>query len=112
MDAAAADPLRALAEKYFHLPCSVMTPNDRRLDVLAPAGRPTIGPQCVIELIWQACLTYDVESHRVKRLVEEELGLPVPADRDRLFALRFRPDRAARGGAVRNGSRSGDAAAT
>ena len=33
-------------------------------------------PECVIDLIWQACLTYDVESHRVKRFVEEELGLP------------------------------------
>ena len=27
-----ADPLDALAEKYFSLPCSVMTPNDRRLE--------------------------------------------------------------------------------
>ena len=34
VDAAAADPLRALAEKYFHLPCSVMTPNERRLETL------------------------------------------------------------------------------
>ena len=38
VDAAAADPLRALAEKYFHLPCSVMTPNDRRLDSAAATG--------------------------------------------------------------------------
>jgi len=34
VDATAADPLRALAEKYFHLPCSVMTPNHRRLETL------------------------------------------------------------------------------
>ena len=32
--------------------------------------------ECVVELVWQACLTYDVESHRVRRFVEEELGLP------------------------------------
>jgi benzoyl-CoA reductase/2-hydroxyglutaryl-CoA dehydratase subunit BcrC/BadD/HgdB len=71
----AADPIRALAEKYFHLPCSVMTPNRRRLDSLrrlAAAYR----PQCVIEVIWQACLTYDVESHYVGRLAKTELGLP------------------------------------
>ena len=37
---------------------------------------PSTGPQCVVELVWQACLTYDVESHRVRRLVEEELRLP------------------------------------
>jgi benzoyl-CoA reductase/2-hydroxyglutaryl-CoA dehydratase subunit BcrC/BadD/HgdB len=29
-----------------------------------------------VELIWQACLTYDIESHRVRRLAEEEVGLP------------------------------------
>jgi len=27
-------------------------------------------------LTWQACLTYDVESVLVRRLAEEELGLP------------------------------------
>ena len=43
VDETAADPLRALAEKYFHLPCSVMTPNDRRLDVARANWRPTIG---------------------------------------------------------------------
>jgi benzoyl-CoA reductase/2-hydroxyglutaryl-CoA dehydratase subunit BcrC/BadD/HgdB len=71
----AADPLRALAEKYFHLPCSVMTPNDRRLDVLRRMAA-DYRPQCVIELVWQACLTYDVESHRIRRFAEGELGLP------------------------------------
>lgn len=75
VDEAAADPLRALAEKYFHLPCSVMTPNDRRLDVLRQEAA-DYRVECVVELVWQACLTYDVESHRVKRFVEEELGLP------------------------------------
>ncbi len=75
VDAAAADPLRALAEKYFHLPCSVMTPNDRRLDVLRRLAT-EYRPDCVIELIWQACLTYDVESHRIRRFAEETLALP------------------------------------
>jgi benzoyl-CoA reductase/2-hydroxyglutaryl-CoA dehydratase subunit BcrC/BadD/HgdB len=75
VDEQAADPLRALAEHYFHLPCSVMTRNDRRLNLLRDLVK-SYRPQCVIELIWQACLTYDVESHRVRRLVEEELGLP------------------------------------
>ena len=75
VDAAAADPLRALAEKYFHLPCSVMTPNDRRLDVLRRLAA-EYRPDCVIELIWQACLTYDVESHRIRRFTEETLALP------------------------------------
>jgi len=75
VDETAADPMRALGERYFHLPCSVMTPNDRRLDVLGKLAG-DYRPQCVVELIWQACLTYDVESYRIKRFVEEELGLP------------------------------------
>ena len=31
---------------------------------------------CVVELIWQACLTYDIESFHVRRLAEDELHLP------------------------------------
>lgn len=68
------DPIVALAEKYFRLPCSVMTKNDRRMDVLRELFT-DYRPQCIIELIWQACLTYDVESYLVKKLAEE-LGIP------------------------------------
>jgi benzoyl-CoA reductase/2-hydroxyglutaryl-CoA dehydratase subunit BcrC/BadD/HgdB len=75
VDEAAPNPLRAVAEKYFHLPCSVMTPNNRRIDVLRRLAA-DYRPECVVELVWQACLTYDVESHRIKRFVEEGLGLP------------------------------------
>ena len=75
VDAESPDLLAALAEKYFHLPCSVQTPNDRRLDTLRLLAD-EYRPDCVVELIWQACLTYDVETNRVRRFVEEELGLP------------------------------------
>ena len=69
------DPIRAIAGKYYHLPCSVMTRNDQRLETLRSLVR-KFRPQCVIELVWQACLTYDVESFHVRRLLEEEAGLP------------------------------------
>ncbi len=75
VDADAADPLEAIAAKYFHLPCSVMTPNEARLESLRSLAA-KYRPQCVVELIWQACLTYDVESARVRQLVEDELNLP------------------------------------
>lgn len=75
IDADAEDPIRAIAEKYFHLPCSVMTPNDRRLDSLGELAA-KFRPQCVIELVWHACLTYDVESFSVRRFVEDRLKLP------------------------------------
>ncbi|MFB0554345.1 MAG: double-cubane-cluster-containing anaerobic reductase [Phycisphaerae bacterium] len=69
------DPIVALAEKYFRLPCSVMTKNDRRLEILRDLTA-EYRPQCIIDLVWQACLTYDVESYLIKKLAEEELGIP------------------------------------
>jgi benzoyl-CoA reductase/2-hydroxyglutaryl-CoA dehydratase subunit BcrC/BadD/HgdB len=75
VDVEDADPLQAIARKYFHLPCSVMTPNTARMDSLRALAR-QYRPDCVIELIWQSCLTYAVEAHTVKQLVAEELHLP------------------------------------
>ena len=69
------DTLRAIARKYYHLPCSVMTPNTRRFDTLRSLAA-KFRPHCVIELVWQACLTYDVESFHVRKLAVEELHLP------------------------------------
>ncbi|MCL2647996.1 MAG: 2-hydroxyacyl-CoA dehydratase family protein, partial [Phycisphaerales bacterium] len=69
------DPLQAIAEKYFHLSCSVMTRNTRRLESLRKLAA-EYRADCVIELVWQACLTYDVESYQVRRMAEQELGLP------------------------------------
>ncbi len=69
------DPVRAIAKKYYHLPCSVMTPNPRRFESLRALAA-KFRPQCVIELVWQACLTYDVESWQVRKLAEDELQLP------------------------------------
>jgi len=71
----AADPLRAIAEKYFHLPCSVMTPNRRRLESIKFLTA-EYRPQCIVELVWQGCLTYAVESFHVRELAEKELELP------------------------------------
>jgi benzoyl-CoA reductase/2-hydroxyglutaryl-CoA dehydratase subunit BcrC/BadD/HgdB len=74
VDEEASDPIRALASKYFHLPCSVLTPNTRRMDSLRALVH-DYRPDCVIDLIWQACITYDVESFQVRELVTNELGL-------------------------------------
>ena len=87
------DPIRAIAKKYYHLPCSVMTFNRRRFESLRALAA-KFRPDCVVELVWQACLTYDVESHHVRQLVEEELHLPYlkittdysPADSARILA--------------------------
>jgi benzoyl-CoA reductase/2-hydroxyglutaryl-CoA dehydratase subunit BcrC/BadD/HgdB len=69
------DPITALAEKYLHLPCAVMTRNDRRLEILVRLAE-QYRPQCIIDLVWQTCTTYDVESCRVKQLAEKKLNIP------------------------------------
>ena len=52
-----------------------MTPNDGRVDLLRQLTK-EYRPDAVIELIWQACLTYDVESNRIKRWAEGEANCP------------------------------------
>ncbi|MFW5858615.1 MAG: double-cubane-cluster-containing anaerobic reductase [Planctomycetota bacterium] len=74
VDATADDPLAAIAHKYFHLPCSVMTRNDARLDSIRALAR-EYRADCIIDLVWQACLTYDCESWLVERTARE-LGVP------------------------------------
>ena len=69
------DPVEALAAKYFHLPCSVMTVNTARQELLEDLAR-RYRVDCVVELIWQACLTYDIESDMTRRLVEGKLDIP------------------------------------
>ena len=71
VDETVADPLEAVAQKYFHLPCSVMTPNLRRLEILDRLAA-DYRADCIIDLVWQGCLTYDVESLLVRRLAEQK----------------------------------------
>jgi len=65
------DPLEAIAEKYFHLPCSVMTPNQRRIDLLDRLSE-DYSVHCIIDLVWQGCMTYDIESHRIRHLARRK----------------------------------------
>lgn len=69
------DPVSSIARKYYHLPCSVMTPNTRRIELLRSLAE-QFRPHCVIDLVWQTCLTYDIESIHVRKLAEEGLHLP------------------------------------
>jgi benzoyl-CoA reductase/2-hydroxyglutaryl-CoA dehydratase subunit BcrC/BadD/HgdB len=75
VDDEADDPLHAIAQKYMNLPCSVMTPNNGRLDLLSDLTQ-LFKPHCVVDLSWQACLTYDVESWRIKEWAEKTQNLP------------------------------------
>ncbi len=67
VDENAADPLEAIAAKYIHLPCSVMTPNSRRMELLDKLVD-EYRADGIFDLVWQGCLTYDVESLQVQQL--------------------------------------------
>lgn len=67
--------IQAIAKKYFRLHCAVMTRNNRRIDMLKKFAE-EYKADCIIDLVWQACTTYDIESYYVKRLAEEDLHLP------------------------------------
>lgn len=69
------DPLQALAEKYLRINCSVMSPNKGRFEAL---GKMVNDYQAdgVIEVILQACHTFNVESASVKKFITEEKKIP------------------------------------
>lgn len=69
------DPVRAIAEHYLEIPCSCMTPNDRRLssiDKLIERFKPDV----VVDIVLQACHAYNVESYKVGEHVRQKHGLP------------------------------------
>ena len=86
-----ADPMTALADRYLETPCSVMSPNPNRYSVLRQLVK-DFSAHAVVDLTWQGCQTYDVESFSLKKFVREELNLPFlqvvtdysPADTEQL----------------------------
>ncbi len=69
------DPLLALAEKYLKTPCSCMTPNNARFDLIKRMAK-EYEVDGVVDLTWVACHTYAIESYSLKKVVEDELNLP------------------------------------
>lgn len=60
------DPMDALAEKYLNLGCSCMSPNDNRIKLLQTLCE-EYHVDGVIDVILQACHTYNVETFRLKK---------------------------------------------
>ncbi len=69
------DPLLALAEKYLSTPCSCMTDNNGRLDLIKRLSQ-EYQVDGIVDLTYQACHTYAIESFTVKKYVQDELGIP------------------------------------
>jgi len=69
------DPLDAIAERYLRVTCSCMTPNNQRFDDIDYLIR-EFAIDGVIDLTWQSCHTFNIESYRVGELVKNKYGLP------------------------------------
>ncbi|MGO5052539.1 double-cubane-cluster-containing anaerobic reductase [Lachnospiraceae bacterium LCP25S3_G4] len=65
----------ALARRYLAIGCSVMTPNPNRLELM---GRliDEYKVDGVVEVVLQACHTYNVETLGIRRFVNEKKGKP------------------------------------
>jgi len=70
-DTSGDDPIIALAEKYLAIPCSCMSPNPNRLDLLNRMID-DFRVDAVIDLTWQACHTYNIEAYEVGKLVKQK----------------------------------------
>lgn len=74
IDPEADDILRAIGDRYLSVNCSVMTPNDKRFEntkMLIEKYK----VDGVIDIVLQACHTFNVETEKTKRMAEE-LGVP------------------------------------
>jgi len=67
------DPIEALTDKYLNIPCSVMMNNTGRMDILDDLITMTKADG-VIDVVLQACHTYNVETGKVKDFVTDTKG--------------------------------------
>jgi hypothetical protein len=80
------DPLRAIARKYYHLPCSVMTPNTGDLKRFARSRRNSARTASSNWSGRRASPTTSNHFH-VRKLAEEELPSSLSENHDGLFAV-------------------------
>lgn len=69
------DVYEALAKRYLNIGCSVMTPNPKRLELLDKLID-EYKVDGVVEVVLQACHTYNIETIGIKRFVNEKKGKP------------------------------------
>lgn len=69
------DPIDALTDKYLNIACSCMTPNDNRIELISQLID-EYKVDGVVDVILQACHTYNVESYGIKNFVNKEKNTP------------------------------------
>ena len=70
-------PMEALAERYLQIPCSCMTPNDRRIERILSLAK-EYDVDGVVHYSLQSCHGYNVEKFKVQQALREA-GLPMLA---------------------------------
>lgn len=69
------DPIEALAYKYLNTGCSCMTPNPNRMKLIERIVN-DYQIDGVVDVVLQACHTFNVETATVSQLVKQQLGKP------------------------------------
>jgi benzoyl-CoA reductase/2-hydroxyglutaryl-CoA dehydratase subunit BcrC/BadD/HgdB len=69
------EPYTAIARRYLLTPCSCMTPNEGRLELLSRIVE-QYNVQGIIDLTWFCCHTYNVETYSVKEFIQQRYALP------------------------------------
>jgi len=70
-DLDATDPLESIAREYLKIPCSCMSPNNYRIELLKQLID-DFAIHGIIDLTWQACHTYNIEAHYIEQLARSE----------------------------------------
>ena len=63
------EPIDAIAERYLNIPCSIMTPNDDRMNRIKEYIK-DYSVDGVVDVTLTACHTYAIETEKVRRSVE------------------------------------------
>ena len=63
------EPVDAIAERYLNIPCSIMTPNDDRMNRIKEYIK-DYNVDGVVDVTLTACHTYAIETEKVRRAVE------------------------------------------
>lgn len=71
------DPMLALAERYIKIPCSCMSPNDRRIENILELAR-EFNIDGVVYYTLQFCHGYNIEKYKVQQALKKE-GVPMLA---------------------------------
>ncbi|MEQ8235963.1 MAG: double-cubane-cluster-containing anaerobic reductase [Syntrophomonadaceae bacterium] len=69
------DPMVALARATLKIACPCMTPNRRRFELLAQLAE-EYQVDGVVDLTWQACHPFNIESYSLGRFIQDEVGIP------------------------------------